>query len=517
MNAVQEALLDERYRLFGSLLDFTQVFYRLRTGRRFELSEPIGRESHFISIARALTRVIDGELTRLIINVPPRYGKTELLINFVSWALAQYPDSNFIYVSYSHSLAKKQTQTIRSIINMPDYRNLFDVMLKDDTSAKDNFEVIQGGSIYAVGAGGSITGRGAGINNSHRFGGCIVIDDIIKPDEATSDTIREGINEWYYNTLQSRLNSPNTPIIFIGQRVHEDDLAANLIKTEKWETVTIPALDEVGNALYPNKHNAKLLREMQEESPYNFAAQYQQEPQPAGGGIFKPEWFYLHEHEPDILETFITCDTAETDKDYNDATVFSFWGIYWLLQGEMVTDIAGLHWIDCREVRIEPKDLQNEFFSFYRKCMMHKKKPSIVAIEKKSTGVTLASSLRMIQGLNVLPIERTRSSGNKTNRFLEIQPYVASSKISFPTNGTHTQMCIEHCRKITANDTHAHDDIADTLYDAVKLALIDKVIEKRVRKSDSKDIARSVMSKFAQVQRIKDRSYTEMPSRNIFK
>src|ERR1700730_3437518 len=104
--------------LLSSLLFFTRTFFKLRTGHDFELSEPDGRESHYITICRELMKVFNGETTRLIINVPPRYGKTELLIHFVAWALARYPDSNFIYVSYAHSLAKKQTQTIRNIINL---------------------------------------------------------------------------------------------------------------------------------------------------------------------------------------------------------------------------------------------------------------------------------------------------------------------------------------------------------------------------------------------------------------
>lgn len=487
---------------YASFLTFVKTFYKFRTGRDFNLSHPLGRESHYITIARVLERVIRNECRRLIINVPPRYGKTELLIHFVSWALARYPDSNFIYVSYAHSLAKKQTQTIRNIIQMPEYEQIFDVKLKEDTTAKDNFETTKGGCVYAVGAGGGITGRGAGINSSKRFGGCIVIDDIIKPDEATSDTIRESINEWYYNTLQSRTNSPNTPIIIIGQRVHEYDLAAKLMEDPEWETLIIPAIDEAGNALHPQMHDLKALRKMQDESPYNFAAQYQQNPQPSGGGIFKPDWFPLFELAPTVLDTFITCDTAETDKDYNDPSVFSFWGIHRIMHRDTETDIFGLYWLDCLEVRVEPKDLEHTFMNFYARCMMHKVKPQLIAIEKKSTGVTLASVLKSLQGLQIRDIERSKASGSKTSRFLEMQPYIASKRVSFPENGKHTNMCVEHLRKITANNTHRFDDIADTLYDAVKLALIDEVIIRRV-KNTTDHRAASIGAKLKQLNRIK--------------
>ncbi len=94
---------------FSDLLLFTRTFFQVRTGRKFDLSQPPGRESHYVTIARALERVIQGKSKRLIINVPPRYGKTEMVIHFITWAMARFPNSNFLYVSYSLSLAKKQT------------------------------------------------------------------------------------------------------------------------------------------------------------------------------------------------------------------------------------------------------------------------------------------------------------------------------------------------------------------------------------------------------------------------
>jgi predicted phage terminase large subunit-like protein len=470
---------EQRAKLLGSFLLFTQVFYKLRTGRDFVISSPASRESHYIAIGKTLTRVLRCDLTRLIINVPPRYGKTELLIHFIAWSLAHYPDSNFIYVSYSHSLAKKQTQTIREIINLPEYKRLFHVELKDDVAAKDNFETTANGSVYAVGAGGTITGRGAGIQNCEHFSGCIVIDDIHKPTEVTSDTMRAEVNNWFLNTLQSRVNSSSVPIIFIGQRLHEDDLAANLIKGfdgNKWELMSLKALDDARNALLPTMHSKEQLLKMQEVMPYEFSAQYQQDPQPAGGGIFKPEWFVMLDEEPKILATFIVADTAETSKDYNDATVFSFFGIYKIEIVGVVTDLFGLHWIDCVELRVEPKDLQSEFMHFWASCMRHAVKPEIAAIEKKSTGTTLLSVIKSVQGIQALQIERTRESGSKTSRFLSAQPFVANKQVSLPSYGKHTQMCIEHMRKITANNSHRFDDIADTLADGIDLGLANKSI-----------------------------------------
>lgn len=466
-----------KYKLLGSFLEFTRYFYKARTGREFELSDPNGRESHYITIARALTQCHRQEIQNLIINIPPRYAKTEMVIHFIAWCMAHDASCQFIYVSYSHTLATKQTSTIRQILSHPHFKRLFGVELSDDTQAKDNFETTAGGSVYAVGAGGSITGRGAGISKYKKFGGCIVIDDIIKPQDALSDTIRESRNEWFNNTLVSRLNSRETPIIFIGQRVHEEDLAGKLLNGfdgKQWDKVILPALDDKQHALLPTLHTVKDLMLMSNKMPYEFSAQYQQNPQPAGGGIYKRDWFVLLDEFPEMLLTFITVDTAETDKEWNDATVFNFLGLYKIMQSGIDTGLYGLHCIDCKETRVEPKDLQDEFMNFYADCSRFKVRPKQAYIEKKSTGTTLASVLESMQGIAIVKIERTAASGSKVARFMRCQTYVASRQISFLRDAKHTEMCIKHMAAITANNTHAHDDIADTFADAIQIALIDQ-------------------------------------------
>lgn len=502
---------DIQQRLANSLLEFTKVFYKIRTGRDFVLSFPPGRESHFSIIIRALERVFDGSCKRLLINVAPRSGKTELLIHFVAWCLAQYPDSNFIYVSYSHTLARKPTQTIRDVVTTREYNEIFKLRIDPDSSAKDNFQIeVHKGTVYAAGSGGTITGFGAGQKGVDRFSGAIIIDDIIKPNEATSDRVREGVNEWYFNTLQSRLNSPNTPIIYIGQRLHEDELCARFIESGDYETVIIPAIDGAGNSFYPEMLPIATLRKMQTEAEYVFSAQYQQNPIPAGGGLFKEHWFPILEQSPHILATFITADTSETVEHYNDATVFSFWGLYQLeVSGRLIPDMYCLHWIDCWELRIEPKDLQTEFMNFWRSCMIHPSKPQFCAIEKKSTGVTLISYLKEIQGLRIIAIDRPRGH-NKTNRFLEIQPYLAQKTVTLPIDGKHTNMCIKHMAKITANDSHRWDDIADTCAQAVKMGLIDKIVQRQISNPiDYNSVGKTIFSHQHKLDNLKQKAYVK--------
>jgi predicted phage terminase large subunit-like protein len=175
------------------------------------------------------------------------------------------------------------------------------------------------------------------------------------------------------------------------------------------------------------------------------------------------------------------------DKSWNDATVFSFWGVYDIETMGRKTGEIGLHWIDCVELRIEPKDLKDAFMDFYTNCVMYPKPPLMAAIEKKSTGVTLVSVLQDLRGMQIRQIERNISSGSKTQRFIDIQSFVSSKLISFTYNAKHADNCIKHMSKITANNTHRHDDIADTLADAIRIALIEKTIYSNDNKQQEMD------------------------------
>ncbi len=479
----------EASRLRGSLLEFTRYFFQYITGRDFIVSTPISRESHHIIVCRELTRIKRLEVLREIINLPPGSGKSTMASMFAAWCWAEHPDCNFLYISYSHELAVKHTAFIRSIVSSRMYKHLFDVEIDQESRAKDSFKTTRGGSIKAFGASGAVTGQDAGLPGLDRFSGAVILDDAHKPDEAHSDTVRQSVINNYDATIRQRCRGINVPIIYIGQRVHEADLTDFLVSgkdVDTWQTTILKGLDAAGNAMYPEMMTKQQLLALQDKSPYVFASQYQQDPLPAGGGLFKPEWFVMLDREPNIVTTFITADTAETDKSWNDATAFSFFGVYEIETMGRKTGELGLHWLDCTEIRIEPKDLKEAFLEFYANCSLHPKPPMMAAIEKKSTGVTLVSVLRDLRGITIREIERTKASGSKTQRFLEMQPYIASKRISFPENGKHVANCIQHMSKITANNSHRHDDIADNLCDAIRIALIEKTIYHIDNKSDSR-------------------------------
>ena len=243
-----------------------------------------------------------------------------------------------------------------------------------------------------------------------------------------------------------------------------------------WKKVILKSLDEHDNPLHPDVFPKSMLEIERKVNPYAFFAQHQQTPQPDGGGIFQKDWFRLTDMEPTIVSSFITIDTAETDKNWNDATAMSFWGLYRIEHRGIDFGTYGLHWLGCREVRIEPKDLEAEFYDFYAECMRHKVKPDRILIEKKSSGTTLLSLLKGVPGLRTIAIERNAGGGNKTARFYECQKYVASNMISLTEGARHAEMCITHMGKITSNDSHAFDDIADTLEMSIRAAMIDKTL-----------------------------------------
>ncbi len=248
------------------------------------------RASHHRKICDALMRVFRGDCKRLIINIPPRYSKTELaVVMFIAWALGHVPDAEFIHTSYSSTLAANNSASVRSLLQHEAYQEIFaGTTLAGE--ARAHWTTTAGGVMYATGAGGTITGFGAG---KHRpgFGGAIIIDDPHKADEARSEVIRNGVIDWFQNTLESRKNSPETPIVLIMQRLHEKDLAGWLLaggNGEPWEHLCLSAWQDDGTPLWPEKHSAADLVRMETAAPYTFAGQYRQRPAPLEGGIFKP-------------------------------------------------------------------------------------------------------------------------------------------------------------------------------------------------------------------------------------
>jgi predicted phage terminase large subunit-like protein len=294
--------------IVGSILARESFYFYARWVFHDRHGYPWQQAAHHQTICDALMRVYEGKCKRLIINIPPRYSKTSLIEAFIGWTLGHNPDSEYIYTSYSSRLASNSTWQVREIVQSEVYQQIFpECVLRQDSQARDEWRTTAGGIVYATGAGGTITGYGAG---KHRpgFGGAILIDDPIKPEDARSETIRQNVLDWFPSTLESRKNSPDTPIIIIMQRLHEEDLSGWLLNGgngEEWDHVCLPALREDGTALWPDKHDADKLRQMQDAAPYSFAGQYQQRPAPLEGGLFKPDRIEIIDAIPALPITWL--------------------------------------------------------------------------------------------------------------------------------------------------------------------------------------------------------------------
>ena len=337
-----------------STLNFTRYFFKERYKRKFVVG------NHHVKIAEALDRVFRGESTRLIINIAPRYGKTELAVkNFIAMGLAINPKAKFIHLSYSDDLARDNSRGVQEIIRESSYRRLFPGTMPTSVNTRKWFTT-EGGGLYAVSSAGQVTGFGAGLVDKEDdeelaaeveelssidngdFGGAIVIDDPIKPDDARSALVRDKVNQKFETTIRNRVNSRRTPIIIIMQRLDEDDLCGYLQRVEPgvWEVLSLPVLSVGQNgeekALWPFKHTLEELYDLREKNAWVFDTQYMQNPKPLEGLMYRH--FRTYEVIPDCpADKRCRCnytDTADTGSDYLCSICYDE-----LPDGNYVTDV----------------------------------------------------------------------------------------------------------------------------------------------------------------------------------
>src|SRR5690242_8407324 len=213
---------------------------------------------HVEAITYALTRVVRGEIKRLIITVPPRSLKSICAsVAFPAFVLGHDPTRRIIEVSYSEGLARKHANDFRAVMRSPLYKRLFpgtrisaakDTELEVMTTAR--------GFRYATSVGGTLTGRG---------GNLLILDDPLNALEASSDRARETLKQWYANTLLSRLdNKAEDAIVVVTQRLHVDDLVGHLLEERVWTVLSLPAIAEVEQVvpLGPDRYHYRKVGEL---------------------------------------------------------------------------------------------------------------------------------------------------------------------------------------------------------------------------------------------------------------
>lgn len=310
---------------------FTRYFFKERFKRSFVVNK------HHKIICDALDKVLIGDIKRLAIRIAPRYGKTELAVkNFIALGLANNPASKFIHLSYSQQLALDNSEEVRDFIQEQEYQRLFPYVKMDKSStAKNKWYTTEGGGVYATATGGQITGFGAGevdeideffnpLENG-KFSGAIIIDDPLKADDAESELKRERVNQRFETTIRSRTNSRNTPIIVIGQALHERDLIGYLVENEPevWTVINIPCIeiDENGNevALWEFKQTLEELKKIRDADERVFETQYQQNPYDKKGKLIPLKELKLINNNitkiDDVSYKFAIGDPANTGGD----------------------------------------------------------------------------------------------------------------------------------------------------------------------------------------------------------
>ncbi|MCG7934268.1 MAG: phage terminase large subunit [Candidatus Thiodiazotropha taylori] len=412
---------------------------------------------HIEAIAHALTKCHQGKIKRLIITLPPRNLKSiAASVAFPAWVLGHDPTRRIIGVSYSQDLATKHAMDTRTVMLSDWYQNCFpNSRLHPEKNSRAEFMTSEQGYRFSTSVGGTLTGRG---------GNLIIIDDPQKAEEVMSDTKREGVKEWFRSTLLSRLdNKQKDCIILIQQRLHDDDLAGHLLEHGGWEHLNLPAIAEgvelipisdtavhqrqPGDLLHPERESIVVLEGMKESlGSYAYAAQYQQQPAPLGGGLIKWTWFPFYDQPPESKTTdriIQSWDTACKDGSMHDYSVCTTWRIvgdnYYLLH----------LWRD----RLEYPDLKRRII-----VLAQQWKAEGVIIEDKGAGIQLIQDLR--RDHNELNIYDFLPKESKAERVMAITPKIEGQQVWLPLEA---HWMADFQREVVTFPKGKHDDMVDSV------------------------------------------------------
>ena len=434
-------------------------FYELNPETNFSKSP------HIEVMASRLEACRQGKTRRLIVNQPPRSLKSQAVsVAFVAWLLGHDPSMQIICASYGQDLADKHARDCRTLMMSDFYQRLFPrTHLSTEKQSVNEFMTTAQGFRMSTSVGGVLTGRGADL---------IILDDPLKPDDALSDTRRNSVNEWYDNTLLSRLNSKETGVIIIVmQRLHQDDLVGHVKDQEDWEPLSFPAIaeeDEVhliesplgrrrferkaGEALQTERESLLTLKGIRQTiGEYNFASQYQQNPMPLGGAIVKTEW--LRYYDPCDLPSRFSCilqswDTANKSGELNDFSVCTTWG----------ATFDSYYLLDVFRRRLNYPDLKRAVQEQVRKHHA-----DIVLIEDKASGTQLIQDLHSEGIYGIEPYDAPPGS-DKTLRLYSQTAEFESDRVLLPRSAVWLD---EYVRELTSFPGTKYDDQVDSTTQAL--------------------------------------------------
>ena len=424
---------------------------------------PILWNWHLDLIASWLEDVLTGKRRRVIINIPPRYGKSLIAsVAFPAFILGRDPTAEIVCVSYAQDLADKMSGDTRRLMNSRWYHDVFSTRLANARSKLGELKTVEGGSRLATSVEGMLTGRGGNI---------IIIDDPLKPAEAASETQRKSVNDWFDTTVTTRSNDKERgAVVIIMQRLHEDDLVGHLLEQGQWDLLALPAIAEVderheyrslgqarvkiraeGEALHPERESLARIAEARDAlGSYAYAAQYQQSPAPAGGGIVKAEWFprYGPDDQPKFVKIIQSWDTATKITEISSFSVCTTWG---------VTRDKRIFLLDVFRGRLEYPDLKRKVVELAAR--FH---PAQVLVEDTAAGTQLVQELKH-QGLH--QITPVKVEGTKEMRMRAQTPTIEQGHVWLPKDAPWLN---EFLHELTMFPNGRHADQVDSVSQALK-------------------------------------------------
>lgn len=467
-------LSKEKRRLKKSLHAFVREAWPI-----IEPAQPFKDNWHIRELCSALEGVTNGDIKRIIINVPPGCMKSLLVSVFwPAWQWARNSKLRVITASYSSTITIDQNRKVRDLITSPWYQSLFEVKLVEDQNTKVRFNTSAGGWRIATSVGGALTGEHPDI---------IIIDDVITAEQAASDADRKAANTWFDRTVSTRGVARGVAIVVIAQRLHEEDLPGYLLAKGGWDHICFPMRYEATVAKTPDKpaHTADPRDPRTEEGEllwpalfteekvkqleldldeYGTAGQLQQRPSPGGGGLFKREHFKFIDAAPKVARRVRGWDTAgsEGKGDYT--------------RGVKIAEANGLFYIeDVVGAQLSPDGVDK---LIYVTAELDGK--FVPVREEKEGGASglavIGARAKLLRGWDYLGVA---ISGNKRTRVKPLRAQVEAGNV-FLVRGTWNEPYIS---EMCGFPTGKHDDQVDASSCAFNAVLLEPMPEVRIHEA----------------------------------
>ena len=448
---------------------FFRYLFRVIEGRPF-IMEPIHPD-----LFNVFEYIYNLKRLRQTVNIFPRSSKTTLCKYFIVYSWCKNPKCNFIYTSYSQSLLNDIARDIQNIMEHPAFKAMFPVKssMESETldpidefwrqywnKSEDNKNIYSskkivtyaGGVCIFVSAGGQILGFGAGIRGADDFSGCLILDDFDKPADIASEVLRAKTKRYYSETLLSRLNDYNVPILNVQQRLHVDDISGFLKDKYGFDVLKKPLLNIRGECQAPSQYDEKRLKELQFDKSA-FSAQYQQEPTLEEGNLIKRDWWQYYKPEETPVEgvLIITADTAYKKSKTADFSCLQCWELKTgrLLMRDMIVD------------KWEFPELLENAKMFWDKWT----RPEMIIrakyffIEDKASGISLVQTLEDL-GINTVAWKPKDFDfpDDKVGRTKEFSWAVFSGLVFLPENNKMSEYLVDEAAGFKEDMSHYHDD-----------------------------------------------------------